>query len=568
MKSLNKILITLLMIGFNACNSPKESVDLVLLNGNIITLNNTDSKATAVAVKSDTIIAVGTDYQIKEFIGESTEIIDLKGKTVIPGFIESHAHLIGLGKSKINLDLTDTQNWDEVIAKVVAASENTKPGDWIIGRGWHQEKWNTVPHKTVNGYPYNTMLNKAVPYNPVMLSHASGHAILVNQKAIDLAEVTDSTKSPEGGNIVKDENGQIIGVFEETAEDLINNKYLQYMSLQNSEQLNRQTEREIISGVDESLKNGITSFHDAGETFAKIDLLKKLVDENKIKIRLYIMVGDTLKNLRKNLVNYKTIGYGNNFLTIRSIKIYIDGALGSRGAWLLEPYEDLQDHRGLNVTPLSEIREVAELALTNGYQLCTHAIGDRGNREILDIYEDVFSQNTSINNFRWRVEHAQHLSTKDILRFSKLGVIPAMQGVHCTSDAPFVIKRLGYKRAEEGAYVWRKLIDNGAIICNGTDAPVENVSPLQSFYSTVTRQLKSGEIFFQDQKMTRIEALKSYTINGAYAAFEENIKGSIEKGKLADFTVLSKDILTIPDKEILSTEVLMTIVGGKILFAK
>ena len=278
------------------------------------------------------------------------------------------------------------------------------------------------------------------------------------------------------------------------------------------------------------------------------------------------MIGEPNKNLKKKINDYKMVGYGNNFLTVRSIKKYIDGALGSRGAWMLEPYDDLPEHSGLNVTPINDIKETAKIAIENGFQLCTHAIGDKGNREALNIYENAFIKNSDKKDLRWRIEHAQHLSKNDIPRFAKLGVIAAMQAVHCTSDAVFVPKRIGDARAEEGAYVWRKLIDSGATICNGTDAPVEDVDPIPCFYAAVTRRLSDGSQFYPEQKMTRMEALKSYTINGAYAAFEENIKGSLRKGKLADITVLSNDLLTCSDEEILNTKVLYTIVGGKVKY--
>jgi predicted amidohydrolase YtcJ len=272
--------------------------------------------------------------------------------------------------------------------------------------------------------------------------------------------------------------------------------------------------------------------------------------------------------LAANLDKYKMIGAGDNHLSVRAIKRQIDGALGSRGAWLLEPYTDKPDSTGLATEDPEDIRKTAELAIQHGYQLCVHAIGDRANREVLNIFESVFKEHPDKKDLRWRVEHAQHLSAADIPRFGKLGVIPAMQGVHCTSDAPYVLLRLGPKRAEEGAYVWQKLMKTGAIVGNGTDAPVEDVSPLASFYASVSRKLKDGSVFYADQRMSREEALKSYTWNNAYAAFEDKLKGSLEAGKLADITVLSRDIMTIPEDEIMATDVVYTIVGGKMMFER
>jgi hypothetical protein len=316
------------------------------------------------------------------------------------------------------------------------------------------------------------------------------------------------------------------------------------------------------------LKKGVTTFEDAGSSFSTIDLFKKMVEEGKMGIRLWVMVREGSDLLKDKLGSYKIINFGDKHLTVRAIKRVMDGALGSRGAWLLEPYSDLPTSTGLNTTSVQDITETAKIAMDHGFQLCVHAIGDRANRETLDIYESIFRANPGKQDLRWRIEHAQHLQPNDIPRFGELGVIAAMQGIHCTSDAPYVIARLGAKRAEEGAYAWQKLMKSGAVIANGTDAPVEDVDPIASFYASVSRKLKDGSRFYPDQRMSREEALKSYTLNAAYAAFEENIKGSLTPGKLADITVLSKDIMTIPEDEIPSAEVLYTIVGGKVMYEK
>jgi predicted amidohydrolase YtcJ len=293
-----------------------------------------------------------------------------------------------------------------------------------------------------------------------------------------------------------------------------------------------------------------------------------MVEHGEIKIRLYEMLLEDYNLLKDSIRAYQTVGYGNNHLTVQAIKLYMDGALGSRGAWLLSPYQDSPNHSGLNVTPISQIKNIAELAAENDFQICTHAIGDKANRITLDIYRDIFKQFPERENFRWRIEHAQHLSKRDIQRFSELGVIASMQTIHCTSDAPYVKKRLGNGRAKIGGYVWQSLIETGAVICNGTDSPVEPINPIENYYAAVTRKSLNGEEFFSSQRMTRLEALQSYTINGAFAAFEENIKGSLEVGKLADITVLSNDLLNVSESDILNTEILYTIVGGKILYEK
>jgi predicted amidohydrolase YtcJ len=320
--------------------------------------------------------------------------------------------------------------------------------------------------------------------------------------------------------------------------------------------------------VQECLSKGITSLHDAGASFATIDIYRELAEQGKLGVRIYAMISAGNTELQQSLARYRIIGAGQNHLTVRTIKRFIDGALGAHGAWLLDPYADLPASAGLNTMPIDTLKETARLAIENGFQLCTHAIGDRGNREILNIYEEAFAAHPEQKDLRWRVEHAQHLAPADIPRFGRLGVIAAMQGVHCISDGPWVVKKIGEKRAKEGAYVWRSLMGGGAIICNGTDAPVEDVDPIPSFYATVTRKMKDGTMFFPEQRLSRDEALRTYTLNGAYAAFQEDLLGSLKPGKLADITVLSKDIMTVAEEEIPATEVRLTIVGGQVLYQK
>ncbi len=559
----------IISVTFMGC-SKKGDADLILINGNVITLDDNSPKAEAVAIRNDTIVAVGSSSDIEDYRTSKTKVIDLKGATVIPGFVESHAHFMGTGEALMHLDLSAAENWDEIIAMVSEAADNALPGQWIVGRGWHQEKWIEPPYKNFNGYPYNDQLSRATPYNPVMLTHASGHALIANKKAIELAGVTSETQSPEGGDIVRDSSGVMIGVFRENAMQLIENAYEKSFDKLTPAQKYSVRKKQAEAVMNDAVKNGITMFYDAASDFETIDFFKSLADSSQLKLRLNVMIYDDYKKLKKNLPDYRIINYGNGFLTVRAIKQFADGALGSRGAWMLDDYSDMPGWRGMSVTPPREIAKVAELAIANGYQLCVHAIGDRANREVLNIYEKTFSKHPEINghSLRWRVEHAQHLSEKDIPRFAQMGIIAAMQGIHATSDAPFVVERLGEKRAKEGAYVWRKLIDSGAIIANGTDSPVEKLNPIACYYASVTRKTKDGKAFFPEEKMTREEALKSYTINGAYAAFKEDILGTITPGKLADLTVLSQDILTVPENEILKTKIIYTIVDGKVVYER
>ena len=545
---------------------PVEPATLVVQNGRIVTVNEAAPEVRAMAVRGDTIAALGTVDDIKPFIGPATRVIDLQGALAIPGIVESHGHFQGIGQAKLGLELMPTASWEEIVAMVSEAVKRAKPGDWIVGRGWHQEKWTKRPEPAVEGFPTHASLDRVSPDNPVVLTHASGHATFANAKAMALAGVTRQTPNPPGGEILKDAAGDPTGLFRETASGLIGRAQRAAREKMTPAEVDAEARQVIQLAVDECLRKGITSFHDAGVSFRTVDLYKQVAQEGKLGVRLYVMVREGNAGLAENLAKYKTIGFAGNHVTLRTIKVSIDGALGPRGAWLLEPYADLPTSTGLNTTPIESARETARLALQHGYQLAIHAIGDRANREVLNLYEEAFKGVPDTKLLRWRDEHAQHLSLSDIARFAELGVIPAMQGVHCTSDAPYVMARLGPKRAEEGAYVWQKLMKTGAVISNGTDAPVEDVDPIESYYSTVTRRLKDGSVFYGDQKMSRMEALKSYTINGAYAAFEEGIKGSLAPGKLADITVLSNDILTVPDEDIRSARVLYTIVGGTVLY--
>jgi len=522
-------------------NQPREA-NLVLRGGLVSIGDGTSPDATAVAIVGDRIAAVGDDASIGDWVGSATQVIELGGRRVVPGFIEGHGHYLALGESRMMLDLTTARTWPEIVAQVAAAAQTTPPGEWIIGRGWHQEKWETPPEPQFEGYPTAEALDRAAPNHPVLLEHASGHMSIANGYAMREASIDAATTNPPGGEILHDAAGQPTGVLRETAQSLVERVLAadqQRMSA--GARAARQLQAIELAGR-ECLANGITSFQDAGTSFLDIDVLADLDRQGKLQVRLWVMIRDNPELLAERLPAYRHVA-PDGFLTVRAIKLSIDGALGSHGAWLLLPYNDLPTSEGLNTIPLDVVRRVAELAA-----------------------EHQFAAHPTDASRRWRIEHAQHLDPQDIPRFGQLGVIASMQGVHCTSDAVFVIERLGYRRAAQGAYVWRSLLDTGAIVTNGTDTPVERVNPIASFYASVTRRLPSGVEFFPEQKLTRAEALRSYTLDCAYAAFEEEVKGSLTVGKLADLVVLSHDIMTCPEDEILSAQVDYTVLGGRVVY--
>ncbi len=561
-----------LLVALSVAALQAQPADLVIRNGKIVTMESSVPEVQALAARGGKIVAVGTNQQVLAYIGSSTKVIDLSGRLAVPGFIEGHGHFTSLGASKMSLNLRDVKNWDQIVAMVAAAAREAKPGTWIIGRGWHQAKWDPPPSPNVQGFPLHEALSKVSPNNPVWLTHASGHAGFANAEAMRLAGVDKNTPNPSGGEILKDPQGNPTGLFNEQAQGLIGRALTSYREHLPLAELAAEARQQVDLAARECLSKGITTFQDAGSPLPTVDLLKSLAEEHKLGLRLWVMLRTSNAILAPNLSKYYTIGAGDDHFTVRAIKRMMDGALGSRGAWMLEPYSDLPpgtpNSSGLATEDPADIRKTAELAIANGYQLCVHAIGDRANREVLNIYQAVFKEHPDKKALRWRIEHAQHIDPADIPRFAELGVIASMQGIHCTSDAPFVILRLGPKRAEEGAYVWQSLMKSGALVTNGTDTPVEDVDPIACFYASVSRKLKDGSVFFPDQRMSREEALRSYTVNNAYSAFEESSKGSLAPGKLADVTVLSKDILTIPEDEIPKAQVDYTIVGGKVMYQR
>jgi len=536
---------------------------MLLINGKVYTVNEAQPRAEAVAMSNGRIVDVGTNDEILRWKGTTTKVIDLKGKTVIPGFIEGHAHFMGLGRAKMNVDLLNVRSYEELINRVKEAAATASPGTWITGRGWHQDKWDSITGGDVEGFPTHELLTRITPDNPVYLGHASGHAAFVNAKAMEVAGVDANTKDIDGGEIIHDESGRPTGIFVENAMGLIH-KFIP----EESEETNEQA---FALAMEECLKHGITGFCDAGQGTEILDFYKEKLRKKAFKLRMYVMLsGSDDELLKKYFEKGPELDLGGGFLTIRSVKMFADGALGSRGAWLIEPYTDMPDSYGQAVSDSAWLRNISERALIHGFQVCTHAIGDRANREMLNIYESVFNIHPGeAEDSRFRIEHAQHLDLQDIGRFAELGVIPAMQAIHMSSDRPWAIDRLGPKRIRDGAYVWQKLLKSGVRIVNGTDAPVEPVDPLACFYAAVSRRTLAGDPpggFEPDQKMTRAQALKSYTIDAAYGLFQEKWKGSIEPGKVADFTILDHDIMTIPEDDILKTHVVMTIVDGKVMW--
>ena len=566
-----KQLSTLLLVFAVLCACTKEEkpkADIIYTNGNVWTVDQANERVSAVAILDGKIIAAGSDQEMNAFRSEQTTLFDLEGKFMMPGFIEGHGHFLGFGNSLLKLNFLDSKSWDEIVEMVAKAAEDLPEGTWIEGRGWHQEKWTSGELvKNVLGYPYHDELSALTPNHPVILRHASGHALFANKAAMDIAGVDVETISPIGGEIVRDANGVAIGVFEERAMGIIGNAFQEYKSGFSDKELKDDWLRAIEQAEQGCLENGVTSFQDAGTYFYDMEGFVERANAGDMRVRLYSMLRHSAEEMAPILDEYPMIGLGNDFFTCRAIKTEVDGALGAFGAWLLKPYNDKDGFHGQNTTSIDEVRAIAGLAEKHGMQLCVHAIGDRANKEVINIMEGSISKNPE-SDLRWRIEHAQHLDTADIPRFRNLGIIASMQGIHCTSDAPFVESRLGMERAKYGAYPWRSLLDNGVVIANGTDVPVEKIDPLACFYASVTRKRSdTGFEFYPEQSMSREEAVYSYTLGNAFAAFEENIKGSIEPGKYADFVVLSNDLITCQEEEILNTKVLYTIINGEVVYS-
>ena len=541
---------------------------MLIYGGTIYTVDSNTPTVEAVATKDNKIIFAGSLEEAELYKNKNTQLLDLEGKTMTPGLIEGHGHFMGLGYNELNLDLMNTTSYQAIVDAVAERVKTAKPGEWITGRGWHQSKWDSMPADIVHGFQTHHLLSEVSPDNPVYLRHASGHAGFANEKAMEIAGLVNlaldgvKTYDVEGGEVLVDASGKPTGVFNERAQTLIT----QHIPERTPESDNKAFQL----AVEACHKNGITSFHDAGIPKETIALYDKMKSEGKMQTRIYAMLTGWDEDLLNTWFQKGIIVDEDHLFTIRSVKLNCDGALGSRGAWLLEPYSDRPDHFGHETLPMEFVKKTALNGLNHGFQVCSHAIGDRANREILDRYELAMKElPEAALDHRFRIEHAQHLHPEDIPRFAELKVIPAMQAVHMSSDRPWAIDRLGEKRIKEGAYMWQDLLQSGVPIVNGTDVPVEPINPIASFYASVSRKTLKGLPeggYEPEQKMTREQALKSYTLDAAFGAFEEDIKGSINVGKLADFTIYDQDIMTVAEDKILETKVMMTIFDGKVVY--
>jgi predicted amidohydrolase YtcJ len=534
--------------------SPRPA-DLVVTNARIYTVDDARPAVSAMAVRDGKVLFIGSAREAMALRGAATRIVDLGGRTVIPGMVDAHAHLLGLGQALRTVNLVGAKSYDEVIARVVERAKGLPAGQWLLGRGWDQNQWGDTR------FPTQEALSRALPNNPVWLTRVDGHAGLANAAALRAAGVTAASVDPSGGRIERSAAGEPTGVFIDNAKALVERSI--------PAPSREDTRRAIREAIAESQRWGLVGLHDAGESRATIDLMEEMAKAGEIHFRLYVMIGDDSAAIAHYLQRGPQSALYDNHLWIRTIKLYADGALGSRGAALLEPYSDDPNNRGLLLSAPAHIQDVASRALRSGFQVATHAIGDRGNRVVLDAYDKALQANPTPDH-RFRVEHAQILNHDDISRFAELGVIPSMQAVHQTSDMYWAGNRLGTGRLL-GAYAWRSLLNTGVVVPNGSDFPVEAVNPLLSFHSAVSRQDAENwpaAGWMPEQRMTREEALKSMTIWPAYAGFQEVMMGSLTPGKLADFVVLDRDIMTIPERDILGTNVIATYIGGKAVYER
>lgn len=558
MKSIALLLLALIT-GLTLTNKQTNTntADVVFKNGNVYTANERQPKVEAIAVKGNRIIFVGSNRDAQKYVGRTTRVVDLQGKTLLPGMADAHQHLAGVGNREMTLNLEGTTSLEDFLAKVKARVDQARPQEWVTGRGWIETFWQPPV------FPTRSDLDKVAPNNPVILTRADGHASVVNSAALKLAGVDKNTPNPFGGEISKD-GGEPNGMLIDAAQGLVRS-HIPATTPQNAE-------RAIILGVKRNIELGWTQIHDAGGSYAEAELFKKLYGEGKIKLRIYKAIHGPGRNAAQLLAAGPIIGAFDHRFTFRTIKVVSDGALGSRGAALLEPYSDAPNTTGLMTVKQEELAPMLTLALQNGIQVETHAIGDRANRFTLDEYEKAFKAvpagQRKLADPRWRIEHSQIVNPVDLPRFAKLGVIPSMQPSHAIGDLHFAPRRVGVARLK-GAYAWQTLIKSGAIISGGSDAPVERGEPMIEFYAAVARKdMKgfSGEGWHPEEAVTREQALKMFTIWPAHAAFEESLRGSIETGKLADFTVLSADIMKIPEMDILKTRCVMTVIGGEIVY--
>ena len=555
----NKKVIFILLIAMLTTLFPVKALadnvmaDTVYINGNIYTVDENFSKAQAIAIKGQYIIGIGSNEEVKKFAGYSTAVIDLQGKTVIPGLIEGHMHYPAEGQSLIQLGVF-WQPKDVILEAVKAEADRLPDGEWITGSGWNQEVWD-VPE-----FPSKEDLDKVAPNNPVALERTCGHAIWVNSLALELGGITKDTPNPQGGEILKNESGEPLGILTDTAARSVTSKIPPLTAERKKEAL--------MLAQDELFSYGLTTSMDAGSGVEDIQQIKDLYESGDLKIRLYVMVSSG-SDAEEYYKIGPEVGLYDNRLTMNCIKFYTDGSLGARSAWMLEEYSDRQGHVGNSRYTYDEFYELIKAARENGFQVGTHAIGDAANRQVIDIYEKVLKENP-LEDHRYRIEHFQIATLEDIQRIADIGIIPAMQSVHATSDKNMAEDRVGPERIK-GGYAWRKVLNTGNVIVNGSDANVELVNPYHGLYAAVTRAGRDGEPaggWYPEECMTREEALRSFTIWAAYGQFEEDIKGSLEIGKLADFVVIDRDYMTCPDRDIMGIIPLATVVGGEIVYTK
>ena len=543
------------VIGAQQLHAQSRPADLIVTNARIYTVDDSRPVVAAMAVRDGRIAFTGSAREAMVLKGANTRVVDAGGRTIIPGMVDAHAHLLGLGQSLRTVALYGAKSYDEVIARVVARAKDVPAGQWILGRGWDQNQWGDTR------FPTHDALTRALPNNPVYLTRVDGHAGLANAAAMRAANVSAASSDPSGGRIERSASAEPTGVFIDNAKELVERAI--------PRETREQTRAEISAAIAESHRWGLVGLHDAGESRTTIDLMEEMAKAGEIPFRLYVMVGDDSAAVAHYLSRGPQSGLYDNHLWIRSIKLYADGALGSRGAALLEPYTDDAKNNGLLLSAPAHIQDVATRALRAGFQVATHAIGDRGNRLVLDAYAAALDKAPTADH-RFRIEHAQVLNHDDIPRFAALGVIPSMQAVHQTSDMYWAGTRLGQGRLL-GAYAWRSLLATGIVVPNGSDFPVEAVNPLLSFHSAVARQdaenWPAGG-WMPEQRMTREEALRSMTIWPAFAGFQEATLGSLAPGKLADFVILDRDIMTVAERDILGTTVVATYIGGKPVYER
>jgi predicted amidohydrolase YtcJ len=536
---------------------PSDPADVILYNAKVYTMDSAQPRAEAVAVRGSRLAIVGSRDEALALRGPETRVIDAANATIVPGLHDAHGHFLGLGASLQQIDLRGTKSFEEIVALVAKRAAKSRPGEWILGRSWDQNDW---PNP---GWPVIEPLDKVTPDNPVYLTRVDGHAALVNRRAMELAGLSVATPNPEGGRLIRDWVGRPTGVLIDNAMTLVK----RHLPRPSPDALAAQAK--LADATCRRL--GITMVHDAGATMEEVDVFRAAIDRGELQTRLYVMLRMGYEALAPVFSRGPLIGHADHHLTVRAIKISADGALGSRGAALLEPYSDERSTAGFFTTPPAEIYRLTLAASKAGFQTCVHAIGDRANRAVMDVFERVQRELPSARLLRLRNEHAQILDAAEIPRFAPLDVIASMQPAHATSDLPWAAARLGEPRILEGAYVWRKLLDAGARIASGSDFPVEEANPLFGFYAAITRQDREGhppEGWQPDQRMTRVEALRSFTLDAAYAAHSEKVLGSLEAGKLADLVVLSKDIMEIPPRDILDTRVLLTMIGGRVVYSE